>query len=292
MIKMENICKTFHTFKLNHISMELPKGYICGLIGENGSGKSTLMKILAGIYHMDSGQRTLANMNYDENEVQIKDILGIVFDECFFDKDLTPKAIGKLYGPLYTSFDERVYKENLVRFQLNPKQKLGDMSKGMEMKLQLAFALSHHAKIFLFDEPTASLDQEFREEFWRICASLIEDGEKSILISSHLTGDFDRRADYIAYLDHGELLFFETGEKLSEMFTLVKAENYKLRLIPKENMIHMEEGEYGGMALVVGANRLNHDSAYTLAKPSLREVMYHISRGGVTNAKAILQRNL
>ena len=292
MIEVENLTKELGTFSLKGITFSLPRGYICGLLGENGAGKSTLIKTMAGIYRMDDGSCRIDGQDIDKQEAGAKDCLGIVLDEPLFENRLTPMKISRLYGLAYSKFEPQTYLDYLHRFGINPNQKVGRMSKGMRIKLQLAFALSHQARVFLMDEPTGSMDKEFRSEFWEICAKLIEDEDKSILISSHLTGDLDRKADYIAYMQDGELLFFKTIEELRDTFTLVKAENYKLKLIPADRVVYYEAGEYGGTALVTKEDRLKKEKGYELMKPDLRQLMYFLSKGGKEHAKNIVQKYL
>lgn len=292
MLKVEHINKKFKNFSLNDVSFYLPKGYICGLVGENGAGKSTLVKLLVGLYQADSGSVTVDKMEFLEYEAEIKDRMGVILDECLFDKHLTLYQNAFYYGPLYSSFDGEIFLQYLERFHLNPKQKLGKLSKGMLIKYQLAFALSHNAELFIFDEPTAGLDSEFREEFLEICTDLISDGERSILISSHLTNDLDRIADYLLYMQDGELLFFKKKDEVCDRFVIVKAENYKLRLIPRELIVYMEEGEYGGNAMVVNGKMLGFDSDYQIQRPNIQEIMYYLMKGGHKNAKNIIQAYL
>lgn len=292
MLQVEGINKKFKRFSIKDVNFHLPKGYICGLIGENGAGKSTLIKLIIGLYQTDSGRILVDGMEFREHESEIKDMLGVILEECLFDKHLTLYQNACLYGPLYSAFDKEVFLGYLERFHLNPKQKLKKLSKGMLIKFQLAFALSHNAKLFIFDEPTAGLDLEFREEFLGICTNLIADGERSILISSHLTEDLDRIADYLAYMQKGELLFCKSRDEVCDRFVIVKAENYKLRLIPKEILVYMEEGEFGGSAMVVTGKRFSFDKDYYLERPDIQEIMYYLTKGGYENAKNIIQTYL
>ncbi len=289
MLKVENIRKSFHSFSLKGIDLHIPKGYICGLIGENGAGKSTLIKTIIGLYKPNEGTVNVDGMEFMENEVMIKDMLGIVLDENIYDDRLTPVKVGKLFGPLYTHFNMKMYIDWLNKFNVPVDKKLKKMSKGMKIKFQLAFALSHEAKLFLFDEPTAGLDSDFRKEFLDICMDLIADGEKSILFSTHITEDLDRVADYIAFIQNGEMLFTMTKEDLCSRFVYVQAENYKLRLLPSKAVVHKDEGTYGGSALVVNSKQVPLDNDYEKRSPSVEEIMYYFVKGGATHAKDIVE---
>lgn len=294
MLNVEHLHKTFsnknNTFRLDDISFTLPKGYICGLVGENGAGKSSLIKCLAGLYYPDSGSIYAGGMPFYENEAKIKDMTGLVLDTGFYNQNLSLQKIGMLYGGLYSNFSMDKYIGYLVRFNLDPQKKFKHLSKGMKTKTQIAFALSHNARLFLFDEPEAGLDQDSREELLKICTSLVSDGERSVLISSHITEDIDRIADYIGYIQNGRLLFFLPKENLCDQFSIVKGESYKLKLIPKEKIVYMEEGKYSTSAMVAGGKKYLSDKTLEVYKPGIGEFMYYFVKGGNENAKNIAER--
>lgn len=289
MLRIENLSKRFSGFSIKDISLEVPRGYICGLIGENGAGKSTLIKMLMGIYGKESGEVYVDGLNFDEEEARIKDMLGLVTDEMMFEDNMTAKDVEKFYGRFYSKFDRNLFYSYIERFNLPKDKKLKKLSKGMKIKFQLAFALSHDAKLFLFDEPTAGLDTEFRKEFLDICTKLIADGEKTVLFSTHITEDLDKVADYIAFIQDGELLFMRSREELCERFVYVQAENYKLKLIPEKAVVYMQEKEYGGSALVVNSKSVGLDGAYTKRQPTVEEIMYHFVKGGKKHGKDIVE---
>lgn len=296
MLKVEHLEKILsdnqNTFKLQDITFSLPKGYICGLIGENGAGKTSLIKSLIGLYRLDQGNVYVDGMNLAVHEAAVKDMLGLVLDESYYDIKMTLEQIGIFYGALYSKFSMDQYLEKLEEFQLDKKQKFKSLSKGMRIKVQLAFALSYDAKMFLFDEPTAGLDQNFREEFLKLCTELVSDGEKSVLVSSHITEDLDQIADYIAYMQKGKMLFFESKEILCDRFLIVKGENYKCKLLPKEAVVHMEQGEYSSSAMVVNSRRLRLDETLEKHRPNIREFMYYFVKGGSANAENIAEKYL
>lgn len=289
MLKIENLNKNFQTFQLKNINMCIPNGYICGLIGENGAGKSSLIKTIIDMYRKDSGSVFVNGMEFDENEAEIKDILGLVADWLPFDESLSPLATAKTYGGLYSQFDMNLFLEYLDRFRVPKDKKIKKLSRGMKTKFQLALALSHGAELFLFDEPTAGFDTDFRTEFLNICMDIISDGRKTILFSTHLTKDLDKAADYIAFMQNGELLFTESKEKLLDRFIYVQAENYKLKLIPKAAVVYASEGAYGGNALVVNSRRVALDGAYEKRRPTVGELMYGFVKGGQKHAEDIVK---
>lgn len=277
-------------FQIEDVTFHLPKGHICGLIGENGAGKTSLIRLICGLYTADSGEIVIDGFSMTENEREAKSKLGLVLDESYYDKNMTLEKIGHYYGNLYENFDTEQYLALLSRFRLDKKQKYKTLSKGTTKKVQQALALSHNAQCFLFDEPTAGLDKEFREEFLKICTELVSDGERSILISSHITGDLDRIADYIGYMQQGKLLFYCTKEYLSDRFRIIMGEDYKIRLINKEAIVYLEKGEYSTSAMVVNSGRFPIDGELESHVPDIREFMYYFVKGGREHAEIVAQK--
>ncbi|MCI9079944.1 MAG: ABC transporter ATP-binding protein [Lachnospiraceae bacterium] len=291
MLKVEHLNKTLsnknNTFKLNNISFTLPKGYICGLMGENGSGKSSLIKCLTGLYQPDNGNIFIQNMPFYKNETKNKDMLGIVLDTNFYNQSFNLIQIGKYYGSLYNAFNYKQYLAYLSLFHLDSKKKFKHLSKGMKIKVQISFALSHNAKLFLFDEPEDGLDKDSRKELVKICTELVSDGEKSVLLSSHITEDLDRIADYIGYMQNGNMLFFLPKDTLCNKFRIIKGEYYKLHNIPKGKIVYMEKDKYITSAMVMGGNKYSSDKTLEVYKPCISEFMYYFVKGGNENAKNI-----
>lgn len=280
-----------NSFRISDISFHLPKGYICGLIGENGAGKTTLMRLLMGLLSF-SGSITIDGYDIVNDEALAKGKLGFIFENGFFEKNMNLEQIGVFYGGLYSAFEMGSYLSYLERFKLDKKERYKNLSRGMGLKVQLAFALPHDAKLFLFDEPTAGLDKHFREEFLNICADIVSDGERSIIISSHITEDLDRIADYIAYMQNGKMLFFNTKEDLCDKFLIVRGEDYKCNLISREAVIYKEKGEYSSSAMVVNSKRYAIDQTLEIKCPDIREFMHYLVKGGRENAEAVAKKYL
>lgn len=280
-----------HSFLLESMSFHIPKGYVCGLIGENGAGKTTLMRILMGLYQT-TGDIVIDGHDLKTDEAAAKDALGVVFEGGFFQGEMNLEQIGIFYGPFYRRFDSNMFLGYLEQFGLEKKQKYKKLSKGMKIKTQFAFALSHDAKLFLFDEPTAGLDKHFREEFLRICADLVSDGERSILISSHITEELDRIADYIAYMQDGKMLFFLPKDQLCEQFWIVTGEAYQCNLLPKEAVVYKEKNSYSTSAMVLNRRRFPIDETLERHIPDIREFMHYFVKGGKRNAEIIAEKYL
>lgn len=280
LLELKDVSKRLGKFHLDHISLELPEGYIMGLIGPNGAGKTTLLHLILGLYQPNEGEILLDGMNYRENERNIRNQTGVVLLERMFDDGMTLRENGDFYGKYYKNYDAQTLEAYLKRFSLEPQRKYKALSKGEELKFQLAFALAHKPKLLVMDEPAGSFDPEFRSEFFGVLKEFIADGTKSVIISTHLTEDIDKMADYITYLEKGKCLFSTDVESMRESYRLVTGETYKIKLIPQENIIHIEEGTYGTRALVRHRQRYSYDRELTVTTPTIEELMYFMTKRG------------
>lgn len=280
MLKLTDISKRLGAFQLKEISFELPPGYIMGVIGLNGAGKTTLLHLISGLYRPDGGSLSIEGKSYDANRKEILENVGTVLAEDLFNGYDTLLHNAGQYGKYYKNYDEPLLLQYLSRFQLLPDKKFRELSKGEKLKFQFAFALAHHPKLLLLDEPTGNFDPEFRGEFFSVLKEFIADGRKSVILATHLTEDLDRIADYIVYLEKGTLLFAGDIETLREQYRLLIGETYKLKLPPKQSIIYMEETACGTRALIRHRSRNVYDRELTVTVPSIEEIMYFMTKGG------------
>lgn len=192
-IEIRNLCKEYKDFKIDNLCLTLPEGCIMGLVGENGAGKSTTMKLILNTIRKDGGEITVLDKNNTEKEFNsIKDLIGVVPDEASFPEVLNAKQVSKVMKYTYKYWDETAYFGYLNRFGLPQTKAFKDYSRGMKMKLSIAVALSHNARLLILDEPTSGLDPVVRDEILDILNDYTRDEKKSILISSHITGDLEK----------------------------------------------------------------------------------------------------
>lgn len=227
MLNINNLCKEYKEFKLDNISFKLPKGFIMGLVGKNGAGKSTTIKSIMNMLNFqgDILVNGLDNILYEN---QVKQTVGIIGDMPFFPTIFTLEQVEKYIGAFYKNWEKDTYYKRLQNFGLMPKQKVCELSRGQGVKLQLATALSHKAKLLLLDEPTSGLDPVARDELMDILMEYIQNGDTSILFSTHISSDLEKIADYITVLSSGKL--FYTGEKdaLMEKYVIIKGDYKKI----------------------------------------------------------------
>lgn len=284
MIIADKVSKKLGSFTLKDISFQLPKGYIMGLIGPNGAGKTTLIHLLVDLYTPDAGTIMIDGIPTAQDKKEIKNKVGVVLTEQLFTGELTLLENGDMYGKYFAEYDREVLLQYCTRFRLEPDKKLKRHSKGEQLKFQLAFALAHNPSLLILDEPTANFDPEFREEVFHILSSFIADGEHSVLLATHVTEDLDRIADYIVFLDKGELVFAMDKESMYERYRLVEGENYKINLLPQDRIIYREKRDYSTRALVRHRSHIPYDREMTVTIPTIEDIMYGIVKGGREHA--------
>lgn len=281
MISLNGVNKRLGNFKLKDISVDIPDGYICALVGQNASGKTTLIKTILGLCRPDGGTVVIDGMSYQdaESEKRIRDITGIVPVNELMNRELSLIENGRCYGRFYSRFDENIYIKYLEQFGLNAKIKFGKLSKGQKIKAQFGFALATDPKYLILDEPTANFDPEFKKDFLNVIMKFTEDGKKSVVLASHVMDELDRIADYLIYMENGGLVYSGDIESFRDKYRIVSGERYKVNLL-KQDIIHAEDRKYGTKALVINHGYSRYDDSLTVTVPTLEEFMYHYSKRG------------
>lgn len=221
-VTFTNVHKAYKDFALKDVSFSVKKGFITGFIGPNGSGKTTTIKLMLNLLQADSGTIRVFGNEYKTNSKEIKQRIGFVYAEHQLYKHLTVEKMKKVIAPFYSNWDDDVFAYYMERLNLPWKKKIGHLSKGMGTKLSIAIALSHHAELIVLDEPTSALDPVSRREILDILAEVIQDEEKAIFFSTHITTDLEKIADYITFIYNGEIVFSEDKESIQENHFLVR----------------------------------------------------------------------
>lgn len=279
-LEIKNLRKNFKDFSLKDISFSLPKGFIMGFIGPNGAGKSTTIKLIMNLLKKDSGEIKVFGLDNVKNEIEIKDRVGFVFDENFFYEELTPLEIKKIIKPLYKRWDEDSFIKYIKDFNLPLNKKIKDFSKGMKMKFSLSVALSHNAEFLIMDEPTSGLDPVVRRELLDILSYIMQDENKGVLFSTHITSDLEKIADYITFINNGEILFSLEKDIIMDNYGMVKGDKKFLNDNIKKEFIGIKCNSFGFEGLVkdkkVIKNALKEN--IIIEKPSLDDIMLYYSR--------------
>lgn len=249
-IEVRGLTKQYDHFSLKGIDLMLPKGYIMGLIGENGAGKSTTIKAILNLIHKDSGQINVLGYDHQAYELLIKQQIGVVFDECHFPDQLKPKDMSLIMKNVYQNWDDELYHHYLKEFKLPENQIIKEFSRGMKMKFSLSIALAHHPKLLILDEPTSGLDPIVRNEILDIFLNFIQDEEHSILMSSHITTDLEKVADYITFIHDGKIIFSESKDVLLNDYGIIKCRAQEFETIDSADIITYRQSSYSYEVLV------------------------------------------
>ncbi|NMA70184.1 MAG: ABC transporter ATP-binding protein [Desulfitobacterium sp.] len=277
-IKVNNLTKKYKGFLLDNVSFTVPRGYICGFIGQNGAGKTTVMKLMMGMAIKDGGDIEILGKSSDD--FPLKEDLGVLFDQPYFQEDWTPLDIEKALSPFYRHWDSAAYHQYLQRFSLDPKQKFKSLSRGMKMKLGLAVTLSHNAQLLLLDEPTSGLDPVMRDEILDILREYMLDENKSLFFSTHITSDLEKIADYIIYIDKGRILYSGLKDELLEKYCLIRGGMEELPESKRHKIIGLREHLGGFEGMIEVGDIGGFPPGVITETVSLEDIMVHMNRRG------------
>lgn len=279
MLEAAYINKKLGEFELKDVSFHLPKGYIMGLVGENGAGKSSLVKVLLGLYKCPGSVIRVNGLAFEKNEEKIRNIIGFVLNEEWFAPALTLMENADYFGQYYREYSKETFLFYCREFELDISRKLRKCSKGENLKFQFAFALSHNPELLIMDEPLANFDPEFREKFVKIITNFRKNGQKSILIATHLIDELEQYADYITYMEKGKVVLSKDIESFLDEYRIVTGDPVAMRYMKKEDIIYRQDGEYSSKALVKFRQGMILDRECKVNRPSLGELMYFLMKG-------------
>jgi len=271
-LEVKNISKQYDKFLLDNISFEIAKGYIMGFIGENGAGKTTTINSILNVIIRDSGSVTVFGKDMDEHELEIKANIGFVSGDSFYPKRHV-KEVTDVYKRFYPAWDEEVYQSYLKKFNIDPSKKLDELSKGMKMKFCISLALSHKAELLILDEPTSGLDPVARDNLLEVFQSLVEEGEVSVLFSTHITSDLEKSADYITFIQDGKLIDSCSKDDLIDKYRLVSGTKEQLSSI-QDKLISHKTNAFGFMGLI-NTSDIPGNTNIKFGQPSLDDIMIY-----------------
>ncbi|MGC7928957.1 ABC transporter ATP-binding protein [Lysinibacillus sp. VIII_CA] len=280
-IELQHIQKSFNGFQIKDFSIHVKKGFVTGFIGGNGAGKSTTIKMIMNLLQQDSGTISIFGKTYDKHEKEIKERIGFVYDENIFYENITLKDMKRIIKPAYKRWDDEAFQHYVEQFELPLNKNMKTFSKGMKMKASLAIALAHHAELIIMDEPTSGLDPIFRRELLNILHELMQDEDKTIFFSTHITTDLDRIADYITFIHNGEHIFTKEFYKIQEEYAIVKGTLDLLDRETEQEFVSLRKTNRGFEALTTNKHRVAtiFGDTVVIEKPTLEDIMYYTKKG-------------
>ena len=279
-IEIDHLTKHYPDFTLNDITLHIPSGSIVGVIGENGAGKSTLIRSMLGIIHCDAQHLQYFGQNFRENEKEIKEQIAVIFDHTHFNQKFTPKFIGSLLSRTYRNWNMETYQNYLSHFHIPPTKRLEKFSRGMKMKLEFAIAFSHDARLLILDEATSGLDPIVRDDVLSMIRTFTEEEDHTVLMSSHITSDLDKIADYIAYIHEGRLVFMKSCEEIQEDHGVIHAGKDLLTALNSEDVIAYIKEPYSYSILISHRSSIQQTFPdLEIQRPSVEELMLFYAKG-------------
>ena len=276
-IEIKGLEKRYDGFQLGSFDLTLPSGCIMGLVGENGAGKSTSIKLIMNAIGRDAGEISVLGVDNRSAEFRdVKEDIGVVLDEAYFPEVMSARNVGKVMALTYKNWDAAAFEGYLKKFSLAPDKIFKDYSRGMRMKLAIAAALSHGAKLLILDEATSGLDPMARDELLDIFNDFTRDENCSILLSSHIVSDLEKICDYIAFLHKGRLVLCEEKDRLLEEYALIRLTEERLRELPEESIISRRASGYATEALVL---RGGIPAAIPTEHTSLEDIILFMAKG-------------
>lgn len=245
-LELQQVSKTFSksNFTLDHVSFSLPYGSIMGFVGENGAGKTTTIGCILNTIAKDEGSVKLFGREMLDTDTDIREKIGVVYDGDNFPGHWSAEQLSKVMQGFYTNWDDELFRRYLEEFQLPPKQRIKHYSRGMTMKLAIAAALSHHPQLLILDEATSGLDPIMRDEMLDVFLDFVQEEDHSILLSSHITSDLEKVADYITFIHNGSLLMTVSKNDLVYHYAVMRCKESQFRSMDRSDMIAYRKRDF------------------------------------------------
>lgn len=274
-LEIRNLNKDYKGFSLKNINLTIPAGYIFGFVGQNGAGKTSTINMVNHICKFKNGSIKVNGITYDDDPVKYKENIAYVGDEAYFTKGIKVKMIKKTFKDFYPTFDEKKFDTLIEKYRLPLNKNIEKFSRGMKVKLMFACVFSRDSKLMILDEATNGLDPVVRNELLSDLQAYIEKGDRSILFSTHVLSDLEEIADYIAFIDNGEIILDKAKDEMLEDYLIVKGDYNKITNESKKYLIGIEKKAYGFEAIAKSEDADKLGSSFTYDKPEIAQIMLH-----------------
>lgn len=277
-IEVDNLTKNFDEFKLDNVSIKVPKGQIVGLIGENGAGKTTLLKCILNVMHKDAGTIKLFDAEYQDT---FKENIGVVFDNSFMNETFDVRDINLIMQRVYHNWDSALFFRYMKDYKIPLKKEIRKLSSGMKKKIEIATALAHHPKLLILDEPTSGLDPIIRSEVLDMFQNFVTESDHSILLSTHITSDLEHIADRVIFISDGKIIFDEPLKQIKEEYIVLEMTKEEYAKFNKKHIIRYKENRLDYLVLINKKNMQTRYDKYIHNITTLDDIMLLYIRGAI-----------
>jgi len=287
-VELKNVDKKFPGFALKNINFDVKKGYITGFIGPNGAGKTTVIRCIMDLLQVDSGSIHLFGKTHQEATKAIKQKIGFVYDGDYFYNELSVEQNKRIIAPFYENWNDDLFFYYMKHFNLPLKKKVKHLSKGMKIKFSIAMALSHNPQLIIMDEPTSGLDPVFRRELMDLLQDIMQDENKSIFFSTHITADLEKVADYVTFIHDGEIIISKEKDEVLDEYAIVKGPNHLLSNNLRGHLQGIKVTDVGFEGLIKNADKITADleSEVLLERPTLEDIIFYTVKGDKHNVQS------
>ena len=279
LVQLDRVMKKYGSFALE-LNMQIPENQIIGLIGANGAGKSTTFKLMIGLIRPDQGNAEVFGRNAAELGAEEKQKIGVVFSDSGFSEYLRVQQLIPVMKRFYPDFQEKEFRKRCERFKIPLNKQIKDFSTGMKAKLNVLLALSHDSSLLLLDEPTAGLDVVAREEILDLLREYMEIPGRSIVISSHISGDLEHFCDDLYMIHEGKIVLHEETDRILEEYGFLKVSDQEYEALDKEYLLRVRKEPFGYSCLTDQKNYyLENHPGIVVEKGSVDEVISMLVKG-------------
>ena len=277
---VNDVTKRYRDFVLDQVSFSVPCGTIVGLIGENGAGKSTTINAILGLINRDSGNIELLGEADPQSNDSIRNQIGVVFDGNNYPDVLSARKLNRVLGNIYSAWDERKFFDLLKKMSLPADKKIKEFSKGMQMKLSIAAALSHNSRLLILDEATSGLDPVVRDDILDMFLEFVQDENNSVMVSSHITSDLEKVADYIVFIHKGKVVFCKSKDELRYKYGIIRCGAAQFDAVDKDEVIAYRKQDYEWEILIADREKAQRKYPKAVIDPAtIDEIMLLYVKG-------------
>ena len=281
-IKVEGLTKYYKDFTLDNVSFAVPKGSIVGFIGENGAGKSTTIKAILNLIQKDAGMVELLGQKDGAGSREVKEQISVIFDECYFPEGLMTEDVNRMMKYTYRNGEPETFRSYCEKFGLPGKKPVKEFSRGMKVKLSIAAALSHKAKLIILDDACGSLDPVVRSEILDIFMDFIQEEDHTVFLSSHITSDIEKICDYILLIHKGKVLFFENKDALLYDYGIVRCTKEQYQGLEPALIVGVRENRFEVEVLVNNRQVLMEQYPdYVVDQATVEDILLYIVKNDI-----------